>query len=71
LARARDEEDAMKDARPFPIELESDKIEFLQQMAASHGLPDVGKAVRCLINYARENPDKHEDIFGEIRCVNC
>jgi len=61
----------MKDARPFPIELESDKIEFLQQMAASHGLPDVGKAVRCLINYARENPDKHEDIFGEIRCVNC
>ena len=61
----------MKDARAFPIELESDKIEFLQQMAASHGLPDVGKAVRCLINYARENPDKHEDIFGEIRCVNC
>jgi hypothetical protein len=61
----------MKDARPFPIELESDKIEFLQQMASSHGLPDVGKAVRCLINYARENPDKHEDIFNEIRCANC
>jgi len=61
----------MKDARQFPIELESDKIEFLQQMASTHGLPDVGKAVRCLINYARENPDKHEAIFSEIRCVNC
>ena len=61
----------MKDARQFPIELESDKIEFLEQMASSYGLPDVGKAVRCLINYARENPDKHEVIFSEVRCVNC
>ena len=61
----------MKDGQQFPIELESDKVEFLQQMASSYGLPDVGKAVRCLINYARENPDKQEAIFNEIRCVNC
>ena len=61
----------MKDTRACPIELESDKIEFLQQMASSYGLPDVSKAVRCLVNYARENPDKHEEIFGEVRCLNC
>lgn len=61
----------MKDARQCPIELESDKIAFLEQMASSYGLPDVGKVVRCLINYARENPDQHERIFNEVRCTNC
>jgi len=27
------------------------------------------KAVRCLVNYARENPDKSKDIFDAIRCT--
>lgn len=61
----------MKDVKPYPIELETAKVEFLQQVAAKHGLPDLGKAVRCLINYARENPDKHADIFDEMRCLDC
>lgn len=61
----------MKDARVCSIELESEKIAFLEQMAAAHGLPDIGKAVRCLINYARETPDAHEAIFAEVRCLDC
>ncbi|MBI3048628.1 MAG: hypothetical protein HYY76_10010 [Acidobacteria bacterium] len=61
----------MKDAHVCSIELESEKVAFLEQMAATYGLPDVGKAVRCLVNYARENPDKHEAIFAEVRCLDC
>ena len=61
----------MKDAVSQSIELETDKVEFLQQMVKQYGLPDVGKAVRCLINYAREHPDKHDAIFAEIRCLDC
>lgn len=61
----------MKDQQTISIELESDKVKFLEQMAASHGLPDIGKAVRCLVNYARENPDRHEAIFAEVRCLDC
>jgi hypothetical protein len=61
----------MKDARVCSIELESDKVTFLEQMAAAHGLPDIGKAVRCLINYAREHPDTHEAIFADVRCLDC
>jgi hypothetical protein len=61
----------MKDARTVPIDLESGKIEFLEAMAAKHGLADAGKAIRCLINYARENPDKHADMFDEVRCLDC
>ena len=61
----------MKDARACSVELESEKIAFLEQMAGNYGLPDIGKAIRCLVNYARENPDQHESIFGEIRCLDC
>lgn len=61
----------MKDARPYTIELETEKVQFLEEMARTHALPDIGKAVRCLINYAREHPDKHEEIFADVRCLDC
>jgi hypothetical protein len=61
----------MKDLSPQTIDLESEKMQFLKEMTAKYGLADVGKAVRCLVNYARENPDRLDDIFGEIRCLDC
>jgi hypothetical protein len=61
----------MKDAKAYPLELETGKLQFLEEMAAKYGLTDAGKVVRCLINYARENPDKHGDIFEEVRCLDC
>jgi hypothetical protein len=61
----------MKDPSPYTIELESEKVRFLEEMSSKYGLGDVGKAVRCLVNYARENPDKLDDIFAEIRCLDC
>jgi hypothetical protein len=61
----------MKDATAYSIELEREKMQFLEEIAAKYSLPDTAKAVRCLINYARENPDKHTDIFEEVRCSNC
>jgi hypothetical protein len=57
--------------KAHPIELEEEKMEFLQEVATKYALADPGKAIRCLINYARDNPDKHPDIFEETRCVNC
>jgi hypothetical protein len=60
-----------KDGTPFSVELETEKIEFLQKMAQQFGLPDAGKAIRCLINYARENPERHSEIFDEVRCLDC
>jgi hypothetical protein len=60
-----------KDAKSHPIELESEKVEFLRQVAERYQLSDIGKAVRCLVNYARENPDRHDDIFRDERCLDC
>jgi hypothetical protein len=61
----------MKDATNHAIELVSEQRRFLEEMAAKYALADVGKAVRCLVNYARENPEQHEAIFGEVRCIDC
>ena len=51
------------------IELKPDQIAYLDEAVKSFGLPDTGKALRILINYARENPDKRNEIFGDIHCT--
>ncbi len=61
----------MKDASPYSIALETEKVQFLEEMVQRHGLPDIGKAVRCLINYSRAHPELHADIFDEVRCLEC
>ena len=65
------EETSTKDKMDRTIPLEAAKVELLEEMVRNHGLSDIGKAVRCLIDYARENPDRQALIFGEVRCIDC
>ena len=58
----------MKDYQAQSIELDASMIAYLNEAAAKYSLPDLGKAVRCLVKFARENPDRGDEIFGEIRC---
>lgn len=60
-----------KDKALYSFELEKDMMEFIEQMTAKHNLPDVSKTMRCMVNYAREVETAQEDIFAEIRCLNC
>jgi hypothetical protein len=66
-----DLETSMKDTTALQIDLELAKVQFLTEVARKYSLPDVGKAIRCLINYARDNPNRSDEIFGEVRCVDC
>lgn len=61
----------MKDSASYAIDLVTEQKRFLEEMMSKYALPDVGKAVRCLVNYARENPDQQEAIFAEVRCIDC
>jgi hypothetical protein len=61
----------MSELQTREIQLKPAMVAFLDQMAQVHGLDDAGKVVRCLVNYARENPDKHVEIFGDVRCLDC
>ncbi len=60
-----------KDKAIYSIELEKDMMTFLEQMTDKYELPDVSKAVRCLVNYAQYVETAREDIFAEIRCNTC
>ena len=60
-----------KDKAVYSIELEKDMMQFMEQMTTKYQLPDVSKAIRCLINYARDVEEARDDIFAEIRCLNC
>jgi hypothetical protein len=51
------------------VQLKPDQIAYLDEAVKAFGLSDTGKALRILINYARENPDKRNEIFGDIHCT--
>jgi hypothetical protein len=53
------------------IQLKPEQAAYLDDAVKSFNLEDAGKVVRCLINYARENPDKRDEIFTEVRCTDC
>ena len=51
------------------IPLKPEQVAYLDEAVKTFNLDDAGKAVRILINYARENPDKRSEIFSEIHCT--
>ena len=61
----------MQDKQEITVELTTRQIEFMDQMIEKYGLPDRGKAMRCLVNFASDESDEEERIFGEIRCLDC
>jgi len=61
----------VKDYTARQVQLDSAMVEYLEEVTKKYSLSDTGKAVRCLINYARENPDRRDEIFDEIRCLGC
>ena len=52
------------------FDLVDDQAAFLTEMATSYDLPDAGKALRVLIDYAMHEGDR-DAIFTEIRCLRC
>jgi hypothetical protein len=61
----------MKDKVPYTFELDTPKIAWLEEMVSKYDLPDAGKALRILIDHARENPTLESAIFSDIHCVDC
>ena len=55
----------------YEIVLEKDQMAFLEAMVRQYGLPDVSKAVRCLINFVIDEDAEQGRVFEEIRCLDC
>ena len=58
------------DKTPHTFDLTEEHVTYINDMVKKHDLPDAGKAIRALLDYAIEDGDDQE-IFGEIRCLRC
>jgi len=54
----------------YEFEINSDHLDWLKEMAQSHGLSDEHKALRVLVDYAQTEGDG-DLIFETIRCNRC
>ena len=60
-----------QDKTTIELELKADQIAYLAEMAEKYSIPDTGKAIRCLIDFARDEPGQERLIFEVIRCLGC
>jgi len=61
----------MSNKQSVNIELTARQIEYLEGVVEKFMLPDTSKAIRCLINFACQENQEEERIFGEVRCLDC
>ena len=61
----------MSNKQSITVDLTQDQLDHLDKMIEKFGLPDRGKAIRCLINFTRDTPDQEDRVFGEVRCLDC
>jgi hypothetical protein len=53
------------------IDLEPQQLDYVKAMMVRYGIPDVGKAVRVLVNHAQAMPELEAQIFRKTRCRHC
>ena len=53
------------------LELKAFQVEYLQQIVDRYDLSEMGKAIRCLIDYAIEEEKLEETILKLERCHSC
>ena len=53
------------------VDLEPAQLRYLETIMARYAIPDLGKAVRVVVNFAMAAPDEEERIFKKTRCRHC
>ncbi len=59
------------DKETYQIDLNPDQMAFVQSAAEKYGLPDADKALRVIMDYLMTNPEVHDAVFSEPRCLRC
>ena len=55
----------------FEIELNPDQMAFIRLAKEKYDLTDESKAIRIVLDYLSTNPDIHDNVFSEVRCLRC
>lgn len=53
------------------VELKKAQISYLKEIVEKYDLADESKAIRCLINFVRDESDREAEIFEDVRCLDC
>ena len=53
------------------VELKERQVQFVDRMVEKYGLPDRGKAIRILIDFAMHETGDQKRIFEDTRCSSC
>ncbi len=61
----------MSENQPVTVQLKERQRAYLRRMAEAHNLPDESKALRVLLDFAIQEEDMEDRIFGEMRCLDC
>ena len=55
----------------YSIDLHDKQVDYLKEVVKECQINDIGKAIRCLVNFSIESEDLKKIIFEEERCINC
>ena len=56
--------------KSISFEIQSDLVEMLNDAVEKYDLPDINKAMRCILDYVASDGD-WENIFNTRRCLRC
>lgn len=59
------------DKETYEIALNPDQMAFVESTREKYDLPDTGKVMRIILDYLITNPETHDTVFREPRCLRC
>ncbi len=59
------------DKETYEIALNPDQMAFVESTREKYNLPDEGKVMRIIMDYLITNPEVHDTVFSEPRCLRC
>ena len=57
--------------RSYEIELNADHMGFIREAKGKYSIADEDKVVRIVLDYLITNPESHDTVFAEPRCLRC
>lgn len=61
----------MAEMTPKTFGLKERQLNYIRRMTEKYDLPDEGKTVRILIDFAMHETEEEERIFTVMRCSGC
>lgn len=55
----------------YEVELNPDQMSFVRSLKDQFSINNESKTIRIMVDYLISNPDVHDTIFSQRRCLRC